>query len=277
MISSSSRFNSSDFILTHLALANILILLSLGIPETMSSWGRRNFLDATGCKILNYLYRVARGLAICTTCLLSVFQAISISPGISWWAGLKPKLPKFILCFFVLSWILNMLIEFDTLMNFTSPQNSSSLGIMLDLKYCSKVSVNADINVLITVMYSFRDLFFVGLMSVTSSYMVLVLRRHHRQFQYLHGPNCSSKAMPEVRAAKRVIGLVTLYVFLYGRQTIMLSVIINREEKSPLLISSHVVMSFAFSAFSPFLLIHSDRRIRMFWKRKSLVFHTDPS
>ncbi|NP_001240426.1 vomeronasal 1 receptor ornAnaV1R3105 [Ornithorhynchus anatinus] len=275
MISSSPRFSSSDLILIHLALANTIILLTSGIPEAMSAWGQRNFLNDVGCKILNYLYRVARGLAICTTCLLSIFQAITISPGTSPWARVKTKLPQCILPCCVLSWMLNMLIEFDTLMNMTGPQNSSHAQVMLDLKYCTKVSLGAEINLIIVVLFSLRDLFFVGFMSLASGYMVLVLFRHHKRVQHLHGPSLTHREMPEVRAVKRVIALVTLYVLLYGRQTVMLSILINMKEKSPLLLKCHVVLGFTFSAMSPFLMIHSDRRMRTFWKKKSPASNMD--
>nr|NP_001240461.2 vomeronasal 1 receptor ornAnaV1R3140 [Ornithorhynchus anatinus] len=277
LVSVSPKFSFSDVILTQLALANTIVLLTLGIPETISAWGWKNFLDDTGCKILNYLYRVARGLAICTTCLLSVFQAITISPGTSRWAGVKARLPRCIIPCCLLSWFLNLLIESDTLISMTAPQNSNSVQIVLDLKYCTKVSYSAEINMVIAVIFSVRDLFFVGLMSVTSGYMVFVLHRHHRQVQHLHRPDRLPGAMPEVRAAKRVVALVTLYVLLYGRQSIMLSIIIHMKEKPYLLLRSHEVLSFTFSFISPFLLIHSDRRIKTFWKKESSVAHTDPS
>nr|NP_001240456.1 vomeronasal 1 receptor ornAnaV1R3135 [Ornithorhynchus anatinus] len=275
--STSHKPSSSDLILAHLALDNSIILLTSGVLETLSAWGLRNFLDDVGCKILMYLYRVAWGLAICTTCLLSVFQAVTISPSTFRWAGIKVKLPKCILPSFLLSWILNMLIEMDTLIYMISPQNNNSFQIMLDLKYCSEISDSEETTLVITVTLTMRDLFFVGLMSTASNYMGFVLHRHHRQVRHLHGPSRSPKMMPQVRAAKRVITLVTLYVLLYGRQTIMLSVLVNVKEKSPMLVKSHMVFRLTFSAVSPLLMIHSDRRIRIFVKRQSPVSDPEPS
>nr|NP_001240420.1 vomeronasal 1 receptor ornAnaV1R3099 [Ornithorhynchus anatinus] len=275
--STSHKSSSSDRILTHLVLANTIILLTSGVLETLSSWGLRNFLDDVGCKILMYLYRVARGLAICTTCLLSVFQAVTISPSTFRWAEIKVKLPKCILPSFLLSWILNMLIEMVTPIYLISPQNNNNFQIMLDLKYCSEISDSEETTLVITVALTMRDLFFVGLMSTASSYMVFVLHRHHRHVHHLLGPSRSPKTMPVVRAAKRVIALVTLYVLLCGRQTIMLSVLVNVKEKSPMLMKSHMVFRLIFSAVSPLLMIHSDRRIRIFVKRQSPVSDLEPS
>uniref|UniRef100_A0A6I8NPB5 Vomeronasal type-1 receptor n=1 Tax=Ornithorhynchus anatinus TaxID=9258 RepID=A0A6I8NPB5_ORNAN len=270
MATASRKSSPSDLILIHLAFSNAVILLSFGLPETLSAWGLRNFLSDGGCKILMYVFRVARGLSICSTCLLSVFQAVTISPGTSRWARIKARLPGCILPSCLLSWGLSLLVDFDSLFNITGPRNSSVFRIMLDLKYCSKVSDGAEISLLIAVVLSFRDLFFVVLMSLASGYMVFVLHRHHRRVRHLHGPGRSPGETPEVRAAKRVVALVTLYVLLYGRQSIMLSVFLNRKEKSPLLMSSHLVFSIAFSSVSPLLMLHSDRRIRTIWKRESV-------
>ncbi|NP_001240323.2 vomeronasal 1 receptor ornAnaV1R3002 [Ornithorhynchus anatinus] len=275
LVSTSRRTSSSELILTQLALANTIILLTSGIAETLSAWGLRNFLGDVGCKILSYLYRVARGLAICTTCLLSVFQAVTVSPGTSRWAGVKAKLHRCIVPFCLLSWVLNMLVECSVAIQMTGPQNRSHSQNVMDHKYCSHVFGSPETTWALTVLVSLRDVSFVGLMSLASGYMVFVLHRHHRQVRHLHGPGRSPRVMPEVRAAKRVIALVTLYVLLYGRQTITLSILLNLKDKSPLLVKSHMVLSFTFSAVSPFLVIHRDQRIRMFRQRESADSHLD--
>ncbi|NP_001240489.1 vomeronasal 1 receptor ornAnaV1R3168 [Ornithorhynchus anatinus] len=276
-VSANHKLSSSDMIHAHLVLANTIILLTYGIPETMSTWGLKNFLGDIGCKILIYLYRVARSLSICTTCLLSVFQAVTLSPSTSLWARLKIQLPKYIPPSCIFLWILGFLINVSTPMRVRGPQNSTSALFMYDLKYCSVVSLSAETSLAIAVVLSIRDLFFMGIMIGASGYMVFVLHRHHQRVQHLHGPNHSPKVLPEVRAAKRVIALVALYVLLYGRQSIMLSILLNRKVNSPLLVKSHVVWSPSFSAISPFLVIHSDRRIRTLWKKQSTIFNMDPS
>ena len=90
---------SVQLILIHLAFTNIIILLTKGLPKTVAAFGLRNFLDAIGCKIIVYLGRVARGLSICTSSLLTVVQAIIISPRASGWRRLRPKYAWHILPF----------------------------------------------------------------------------------------------------------------------------------------------------------------------------------
>ncbi|NP_001240559.1 vomeronasal 1 receptor ornAnaV1R3238 [Ornithorhynchus anatinus] len=276
VLSTTHQLNPPDLIIAHLALANTMVLLSRGIPDILSSWGWHNFLDDVGCKILLYIYRVARGLAICTTCLLSVFQAVTISPGTSQWAGVKTQFPNFIFPSCLFSWVLNLLFDMTAPMFITGLGNSTNMNSVI-LKYCSSISIGAVTTLVNAVVLSLRDMFFVGLMSVASGYMVFVLHRHHRQVQHLHGPGCSRRTEPEVRAAKRIIALVTLYVLLYGRNTITLSFLLNMKVNSSLILNSNNFMSFTFSAISPFLIILSDRRVRMFWKRDSHIPNWDPS
>nr|NP_001240401.1 vomeronasal 1 receptor ornAnaV1R3080 [Ornithorhynchus anatinus] len=266
-----------DLILTQLALANTIVLLSFGIPETMSAWGLRNFLDAIGCKILFYLYRVGRVIVICTTCLLSIFQAITISPRNSLWAGVKTKLPRSILPSCLFSWVLSLLTEVTTSIYMEGPLNLTDIQMTFIIKYCSSNSPITVTTLVNAVVFSLRDLFFVGLMSAASGYMVLVLHRHHRQVQHLHGLGHSARAMPEIRATKTVITLVTLYVLLYGQGTVTLTALVNMRKKSPQLVNSSKILSFTFSAVSPFLIIHSNRRMRISRRRTSPVSNSDPS
>ncbi|XP_028909565.1 olfactory receptor class A-like protein 1 [Ornithorhynchus anatinus] len=276
VFSTSHRLSSSDLIQAQLPLANIIILLTGAVPDTLSFWELRIFLDDVLCKLTMYLYRVARGLAICTVCLLSVFQAITISPSTARWARYKAKLPRCFLPASIFSWVLNLLINGGTPMCTTGPANTT-FHSTYDLKYCTLAPVSTAFMLVNTILYSASDLSLVGLMSLASGYMVLVLHRHHRRVRHLHGPDRSPGAMPEVRAAKRVVALATLFVLLYGRQSVMLSILLNVKGYSVSLLKSHLILSFAFSVFSPFLMICSDQRVRSFWKRESIISNLDPS
>ncbi|NP_001240363.1 vomeronasal 1 receptor ornAnaV1R3042 [Ornithorhynchus anatinus] len=277
LTSSSPWLNSSDLILTHLTLANTTVFLTKGILDTLSGWGWRIFLGDMGCKTLLYLYRVARGLTICSTCLLSIFQAVTISPRTPRWARIKARFPNSVVPFCLLSWVLNLMIYVSVPIGVRSAQNSSTVSISLDLKYCSAVIGGTKTALVISAVISLQDLFFMVLMSIASGYMVWVLHRYHQQVQHLRTSGRSPRMMPEVRAAKRVMALVTLFILHYGRQSIMLSILINVKEKPALLVNSHLVLSFTFSVISPFLMISGDRRMRRFWKTQSPVSNMGPS
>ncbi|XP_038597796.1 olfactory receptor class A-like protein 1 [Tachyglossus aculeatus] len=199
----SSMFNTLDMIFSHLKLANTMILLTLGIPETLPS---------------------------------------PSTPKPPPPARIKARLPSGVILSFPLSWGLNLLVDLSMSMYMPGPKNSSSVKLVLDLKYCIKVSVSAKATLLITILFSLHDLFFMWLMSAASGYLVFVLYRQHRGVRHFHGPRCSPGAMAEVMAAKRVMALVTFYVLLYGWQSIMLRVILNIKDKSPLLVNCQMVL-----------------------------------
>jgi vomeronasal1 receptor len=87
----STKKKSIRLILIHLAFTNIM-LLSKRIPKAVAAFVLRNFLDDIDCKIVVYLGRVVQDCSICTSSLLTVVQAITISPRDSAWRKLKLSL-----------------------------------------------------------------------------------------------------------------------------------------------------------------------------------------
>lgn len=75
-----TEVKSIPLILIHLVFTNLIMLLCKGIPRTTANFGLRNLLDDMGCKIVVYLERVAQGLSVCTSGLLTVVQATTLSP-----------------------------------------------------------------------------------------------------------------------------------------------------------------------------------------------------
>ncbi|KAF5914391.1 hypothetical protein HPG69_007587 [Diceros bicornis minor] len=100
---------STDLTLKHLIAANTLVILSQGVPQTMAAFGLKHFLNDFGCKLVFYVHTVGKGVSIGSTCLLSVFQAIIISPRNSRWTKLKAKAPRFMRITNIFSWILHRL------------------------------------------------------------------------------------------------------------------------------------------------------------------------
>ncbi|XP_012883107.1 PREDICTED: vomeronasal type-1 receptor 1-like [Dipodomys ordii] len=73
------QMKPTDPIHHHLVFANNLVVLSRGIPQTMAGLGWKYFLDEAGCKVVLYFHRVARGVSLNATCLLSGFQVALFS------------------------------------------------------------------------------------------------------------------------------------------------------------------------------------------------------
>lgn len=53
---------STDLILKHLTIANSLVILSKGIPQTMAAFGLKDTESDIGCKLVFYGHRVGRAV-----------------------------------------------------------------------------------------------------------------------------------------------------------------------------------------------------------------------
>ncbi|XP_038599151.1 olfactory receptor class A-like protein 1 [Tachyglossus aculeatus] len=177
----------ADLILSHLTVANTVMLLTQSVPGMVVAFGMNNILDDAGCLIVIYIRRVARGLSISTTCLLSTFQAITISPSTSLWAKLRPRVPNCIIPSFLFFWALNLLIYLNILKDIAVMKNTTLLINGYSMKLCpNTVRVHLSGHIAFISIPYFRDLFFVFLMSWASGYMIITLHQHRKKVQHVH-------------------------------------------------------------------------------------------
>lgn len=125
-----------DSIFMHLMVVNMLTILLKMIPAIVSFSGVTCFLDDADCKAVLYLHRVSQSLSICTTCILSTFQAITIAPRNSKWAWLKPKLCTWAVFSFLFSWFINMIIYVSVIENVLAKTNYTHVGHGFSQAYC---------------------------------------------------------------------------------------------------------------------------------------------
>uniref|UniRef100_A0A8C6RLG8 Vomeronasal type-1 receptor n=1 Tax=Nannospalax galili TaxID=1026970 RepID=A0A8C6RLG8_NANGA len=163
-------------ILIHLAITNI-ILLSKGLPRSIAAFGLGNFLDDIGCKISVYLERVARALFVCSSSLLTVVRAITISPRASGWRRLRPRSAWHILPFFSFFWILNSLVSMNLIHSIRSNLNTSQLN---HDNHCYFMLESQKTKWIVLPLMVIRDTLFQGVMGGYSAYMVFLLHKHHQ-------------------------------------------------------------------------------------------------
>ncbi|XP_021563014.1 vomeronasal type-1 receptor 4-like [Carlito syrichta] len=265
-----NRIKFTDFILKHLMVANILTLLCKGVPSTMAALGLKDFLGDVGCKLLFYLHRVGRGVSFGSTCLLSIFQAITISPRNSRLAELKVKAPKYIGFSIYLSWILYMLVNIIFLMHITGKRSNKTITSHKDLGYCSSIRHDKTADTLYAVLLSFPDMLCLGLMICGSGFMVLVLYRHKQQVRQIHRSNVSLGCTPESRATKTVLLLMSAFGCFYALACIfqVCNTLLINPNWFQVNITS--VISMCFPTVSPFLLMSRDfdvSRLCFSWMR----------
>ncbi|XP_045391868.1 vomeronasal type-1 receptor 3-like [Lemur catta] len=256
---------STDSILKHLTIVNFLVILSKGVPQTVATFGLKHSLTDVECKLVFYVHRVGRGVCIGTTCLLSVFQAITISPTGSRWAELKPQAPQCIGPLSILCWILNMLVNTILLQNITVQWNRINNTKEKDLGYCSAVYIHTSILRFLTIMlFSSYDVLCLGLMTWASGSMVCILHRHKQQVQHIHRTSCSPRSSPESRVTQSILVLVSTFVSFYTLSSVFTLLVTILPNPSLWLVNTSALMDACFPTVSPFVLMGRDPRIPKF-------------
>ncbi|XP_046321935.1 vomeronasal type-1 receptor 4-like [Marmota monax] len=269
------RVRHTDLILQHLIVANLLTLLCKGVPHTMAAFGMKGFLGDLGCKLLFYLHRVGKGMSIGSTCLLSVFQAIKISPGDSWYSELKVKSPNYIGFSIHLSWILYIFLNVMFPLVMTGKLSNRNITSLKDFGYCYVVRREKTTGLLFAALLTFPDALCVGLMLWASSSMVLILHRHKQRMQHLH-KTVSSRSSPETRATKTILLLVSTFVSFYTISCICQICLALISNPTWFLLNTTAVITGCFPAVSPFLLMSSNSNASKLWltwirNRKTLL------
>nr|AEF00640.1 vomeronasal type 1 receptor H4 [Mus musculus musculus]AEF00641.1 vomeronasal type 1 receptor H4 [Mus musculus musculus]AEF00642.1 vomeronasal type 1 receptor H4 [Mus musculus musculus]AEF00643.1 vomeronasal type 1 receptor H4 [Mus musculus musculus]AEF00644.1 vomeronasal type 1 receptor H4 [Mus musculus musculus] len=264
-------------ILIHLAFTNTVILLAKGLPKTIVAFGLRNFLDDSGCKIIVYLERVAHGLSLCASSLLTVVQAIIISPRASGWRMLRPKSAWHILPFFLFFWLFSALINMNLINSITSTRLNIS-QFKTDSNNCYFMLPSQKIKGIVLPLMVLRDAVFQGAMGGASGYMVFLLYKHHQHVLYLQNSKLLYRTPPELRAAQSVLLLMFCFVFFYWTDCAFSLILSLSSRDNTLMVNPRELLTLGYATFSPLVLIHRDgllvERWHVQWEklRKCLLF-----
>ncbi|XP_061784992.1 olfactory receptor class A-like protein 1 [Nerophis lumbriciformis] len=248
-----------DMILCHLAFANLVLLLTRGVPQTMTVFGLTNLLNDASCKVVIYSYRISRALSVCLTCMLSVFQAVTVAPAGPGLSRLKPALLSLVLPTFAGLWLLNMAICIAAPFFSIAPRNGTVPAYTLNLGFCH-VDFRDNLSYVVNgVAVSGRDFAFVALMVASSGYILLLLHRHSRQVRAIHRSQGSGA---ETRAAKTVVTLVVLYVFFFGIDNVVWIYMLTEDKVSPVVADMRVFFSSCYAFLSPYFIISSNKKVK---------------
>ncbi|XP_012981677.2 putative vomeronasal receptor-like protein 4 [Mesocricetus auratus] len=249
-----------DLISCQLPFIHIVLILSGGDIWLTDMFESLNIENDFKCKATFYINRVMRGLSICITCLLSVFQAVTISPSTSFLAKFKHKLKTYMIYAFFYMWFLNLSFSSNRIFYVGAFTNASETNQMKVTKYCSLLPMNYIIRVLILTATTSRDVFLVGVMLTTSAYMVIILFRHHRQCKHLHSLS-HLRASPEKRATQTILMLVVVFVVMYWVDFIISSTAVLLWKYHPVILTVQKFVVNAYPTITPLIQISSDNRI----------------
>nr|XP_044989239.1 vomeronasal type-1 receptor 4-like [Jaculus jaculus] len=248
------RVKPTDLIVKHLTLANFVVLLFKGIPPTMAAFGLIYFLDEVSCILVFYFYRVARGVSLSSTSVLSIFQAIMISPRNSKWVRFKVRDPKFIGSSLGLCWALQLFLNALIPMTVTDIWGTRNMTVLRDLVYCALVDPANMHQPVYVFLLVFIDVMCVGLVLWASGSMVFILWKHKQRVQHLHTSR-SPQSLPEIRATKSILALVTIFLLLYTTSSILTACFHFFDASTVWMLNAKVAMSACYPAFYPFLLL----------------------
>ncbi|EDL04735.1 vomeronasal 1 receptor 17 [Mus musculus] len=266
------RPKPTDLISCQLTFIHMMMFLTGGDLLLTDIFSSLNIDNDFKCKTTFYISRVTRGLSICTTCLLSVFQAVTISPKTSVLANFKQKLKKYMTYVFLCIWSFNLSYSSNRIFYVHGFTNVSETNQMQVTESCSLFRMNYIIRVFIFTVTTSRDVFLVGVMLITSTYMVIILCRNQRQCKHLHSIN-HLRASPEKRATQAILLLVIFFVVMYWVDFIISSTSVLLWMYDPIILQVQKFVMYAFPTITPLVQISSDNRIIVMLKNMHSKHH----
>ncbi|XP_047390882.1 vomeronasal type-1 receptor 90-like [Sciurus carolinensis] len=258
------RPKTTDLTIAHLALIHLLMLIIRAFLD-IDIMGVKNIWNNTTCKAVVYLHRLMRSLSVSTTCLLSVLQAITLSPRSSFLAKFKLTSPQQSLSCFLILWVFNMFINVRILVSMGGPTNATS-GFAFASESCSISPTGHYFKTFFSLIGILRDIFLIGLMALSSVYMVTLLCRHKRQCQHLHSTSLSPRASPELRATRTILLLMGFFVVMYFMDCSVSSSSEEMPKKDSVHLGVQMLMGNGYATISALMLISTERRIIKFFQ-----------
>ncbi|XP_076783644.1 vomeronasal type-1 receptor 4-like [Arvicanthis niloticus] len=244
-----------DLITKHLTFANCLSIISRGIPRIMSDFGFQTILDDIGCKLIVYIGRITRGVSLYAMCLLSCFQAITISSRNSRLMKLKYKTTKYIGPCCSVSWLVNLLLNTYSPTRISGSSYTKNTSNRVSYAYCSVLASDNAATALFLFLTCFSDGLCLGLMFCSSVSMVSILYKHKRKVKHIYSDHHFQKVSPEVRATQNILILLCTFVISYSFSSIMAA--LRAWSNYPVLWRLNIFMfiEICFPIICPFVLI----------------------
>ncbi|XP_061242628.1 vomeronasal type-1 receptor 1-like [Bos javanicus] len=250
----------TDKILTHMALASLLVLLSSGIPHTMTAFVSSKPLSSPGYKLVYYIHRVACSTTLCSTCVLSTYQSFTLIPrseGRSLLRGrpLRVTDPPCWIC-----WIFSALVIINILVNISGPQDTHNYSDTQGRWFCMSLGHKSGF----TFLWSVSDAIFISLMIWSSGCTVLLLHRHHQKMKYNHTLTEHRKCPPETRATTHMTLMLVVTTVVYVLNSVFAFCISAFHDFHLWLLQTSSVLVSCFPTVSRFLFLLRDPRAPRF-------------
>uniref|UniRef100_A0A8C6GRL5 Vomeronasal type-1 receptor n=1 Tax=Mus spicilegus TaxID=10103 RepID=A0A8C6GRL5_MUSSI len=257
-----NRPKSIDLYIVFFSLTHLMLLFTMGLiaVDMFMSQGR---WDSTTCQSLIYLHRFLRALTLCAACLLNVLWTITLSSRNSCLTKFKYKYPHHIPGVFIFFCVLYMSFSSHFLVSMTVTPNLTSEDFMYVTQSCSLLSMSYSRTSMFSTPVAIREAFLIGLMVLSSGYMVGLLLRHKKQAWHLHSTSLSSKESSVQRTTRTIMLLMSFFAVLY----ILITVIFHLRIKfkyGPIFYFVQIIVSHSYATVSPFVFICTEKHIIKF-------------
>ncbi|XP_060239281.1 vomeronasal type-1 receptor 54-like [Meriones unguiculatus] len=248
----------TDLPISLLALIHILMLLVVSLVASDIFMPGKKWSDST-CKFVMFLYRSFRSLSLCATSLLSILQAITLSLRSSRLAKFKCKSPHHMLgCLLFLS-IFYSSISSPLITYITVTPNLTSSGFTYLSQSCCVVPMSYSVHHTFFILLTSRDVIFVGLMTLSSGYMVIFLCRHKNQSQLLHSASLSLRPSAEQRATRTILCLMSFFMVMYTLDSVISY--LRSIDDDLILFCVHILTVHGYATVSRYLVLSTEKHI----------------
>uniref|UniRef100_A0A8C6G6D5 Vomeronasal type-1 receptor n=1 Tax=Mus spicilegus TaxID=10103 RepID=A0A8C6G6D5_MUSSI len=206
-----SQQSPRQVILSHMAVANILILFITIFPTNVMTFAPRNPPTDLKCKLEFFIRLVARSTNLCSTCVLSIYQFVTLVPVNRGKLILRASVPSLARYSCYSCWFFSVLNNIYIPIKVTGPQIADNNTDCRSKLFCFTFGYSRVIFFL-RIAY---DATFMSIMVWTSVSMVLLLHRHHQKMQHIFTTNRHYRGQAETRATSTILILVITFVSFY--------------------------------------------------------------
>ena len=195
-----------------MAVSSILILFMTVFPNNVFV-AQRNLLNDLQCKLEYFVYMVARSTNLCSTCVLSIHQFVTLFP-VSRGKGkliLRASVQNLASYSCYSCWFFSVLSNIHIPIKVTGPQITDNNTDSKSNLFCSTSGFIVGI---VSLQFAY-DATFMSIMVWTSVSMVLLLHRHRQRMQHILTPNQNPRGQAETRATHTILMLVVTFVSFY--------------------------------------------------------------
>ncbi|OCT91588.1 olfactory receptor class A-like protein 1 [Xenopus laevis] len=256
----------ANIIRMSLSFANLLVLISRIVPQALFSIGLKHLLNDQQCKLFIFVFRVSRAMSICITSFLSCHQCIIIAPATGKWIYLKQMVSSYAINIISLLLAMNMAIYPFAILFGRTTTNETLSPYTLHLVYCDVDFMSYAYYMLSGLLSAIRDILCVGLMVLSSMYMVYVLFRHGKSMKGKRSSDKGQRKTVEYKASRAVILLVTMYMALFGMDNSFWIYTLTMTNVDPDVSDTRVFLAASFAALSPIHIFATTPKLHFFFQ-----------